>query len=267
MAQGTLEHIAQSGQFRIGYRTDARPLSFEEAGNATGYAVDICRRVALGVKEHLKLAEMTVTYVPVTLDNRFDAVADGDIDIECADTTITMQRQERVDFSMMTFVTGGTVLSMAKSRIGEMRELARKRVAAVRGTSTADGLQAYLSKNRIDAKITLVADEDAGVALLRSGGVDAFASDQILLLGDVLKALEKDKNVDFAFADELFSFEPYGLMVRRNDADFRLVVNRVIAQMFRAGEQTKLYQTWVGSVGVRPSSLLLSMFQLQSLSE
>ena len=267
LAQGTLERISQRGEFRIGYRTDARPLSFEQGGQAAGYSVDICRRIAVGVREHLKLRDMKVTFVPVTINNRFDAVANGDVDIECGVTTITLARQERVDFTLMTFVTGGTILSLAKNRIAAMSDLAGKRVAVIRGTTTATALEAYLKEKLIDARVVVVDNSDAGMSQMQRGDVDAFASDQVVLLGDAMRALDRDQNVSFSFGDELFSFEPYAMMVRRNDADFRLVVNRAIAQLFRTGEHAQLFQTWIGSSGIKPAPLLLAMYQVQTLTE
>lgn len=266
-AQGTLERIKKSGEFRIGYRTDARPLSFEQNGQAAGYSVDICKRVASAVRDHLKLADMKVTYVPVTSDNRFDAVAKGDIDIECGSTTINLSRQEKVDFTMMTFVTGGTVLSLSKSPIGPLDGLAGKRVAVVRGTTTESALNAFLKSKLIDARVVQVADRDTGMAQLQKGEVDGFASDQIVLMGQAMDALDRNKGVSFSFADELFSYEPYAFMVKRNDADFRLVVNRAIAQLFRNGQHAQLFQQWVGTAGVKPSPMLLAMYQVQTLSE
>jgi ABC-type amino acid transport substrate-binding protein len=267
MAQGTLDRIADRGELRIGFRTDARPLSFLEDGAAAGYSVDICRIVAAGVRDHLKLPGMKVTFVPVSGEDRFDAVVKGDIDIECGATTITMQRQERVDFTLMTFVTGGTILSRAENRVGTMAELAGKRVAVMRGTSTASGLEAYLKENAIDARVVLVDDREAGMNRLRRGDVDALAGDQIVLLGDALEALERDDSASFSFSDELFSYEPYAFMVPRNDADFRLVVNRALAKMFRDGQQARIYQNWVGNNGVKPSPMLVAMFLVQGLSE
>jgi glutamate/aspartate transport system substrate-binding protein len=266
LAQGTLERVAQRNELRIGYRTDARPLSFEENGSASGYSVDICRHVAVGVREHLKLDDMKVTFVPVTTDSRFDAL-DGDIDIECGATTITLTRQETVDFSLMTFVTGGTILSTAENRVGTMADLDGKRVAVARGTSTADALRAFLNENAIDARVVLVDDRETGMERLRRGDVDALAGDQIVLLGDAVAALERDDDASFSFSDELFSYEPYAFMVRRNDADFRLVVNRAIAKLFRDGDQAQIYQTWVGSSGVKPSTMLVAMYLIQGVSE
>jgi glutamate/aspartate transport system substrate-binding protein len=267
MAQGTLDRIRERGELRIGYRTDARPLSFDDNGKPAGYSVDLCRRIAAGVGEQLSLPAMKATYVPVTVDNRFDALVKGDIDIECGATTVTLKRQERVDFTLMTFVTGGTFLSKADSRIGSAADLAGKRVAVPRGTSTATALQAYLKENSIDARIVTVDDRDAGMSRLQRGDVDALAGDQIVLLGNALEALEANKNANFSFADALFSYEPYAFMVRRNDADFRLVVNRELAEIFRNGDQAQIYQNWVGSNGVKASPMLIAMYLVQGLSE
>ena len=267
VAQGTLERIADTGEFRIGYRTDARPLSFEENGEAAGYSVDFCRRIAAAVREHLGLSNMQVTYVPVANEDRIDAVVNGDIDIECGATTVTLGRQELVDFTLMTFVTGGTILSMAGNRVSSVADLSGRSVAVIEGTTSAAALRAHLSENLIDAEVVVVANRGEGIAQLRDGVVDGFASDQIVLLGEAMAAVERDPNISYSFADDLYSFEPYALMVRRNDADFRLVANRAIAQLFRVGQHAQLYQRWVGSVGITPSEMLLAMYQVQTLPE
>ena len=267
LAQGTLERIADRGEFRIGYRTDARPLSFEENGEAAGYSVDFCRRIATAVRNHLGLSDMRVTFVALTTDNRIDAVVDGDVDIECGATTVTLGRQERVDFTLMTFVTGGTVLSMATNRVGALTDLSGRRVAVIENTTSAAALQAHLSDNLIDAEVVLVADREEGMTQLEDGDVDGFASDQIVLLGEAMEAVARGSNLSYSFADELFSFEPYAMMVQRNDADFRLVANRAIAQLYRGGQHAQLYQQWIGSAGIEPSGMLVGMYQIQSLSE
>lgn len=266
-AQGTLERIADRNEFRIGYLPDSRPLSFEDDGRAAGYSVDICRRIAVAVREHLRLRDMRITYVPITLASRFRAITNGDIDIECGSSTITLDRQEQVDFTLMTFVTGGSLLSRADARVSSMRDLEGKRVAVISDTTTEEAIEAYLAEKLIDARIVGVEDSEEGMAQLLDGRVAAYASDQIVLLGDALHAMEANPDLSFSFADELFSYEPYGLMVRRNDADFRLVANRAIAQLFRSGEYAVLYENWIGSNGIAPPSLLVAMYQLNALTE
>jgi ABC-type amino acid transport substrate-binding protein len=156
---------------------------------------------------------------------------------------------------------------MAADRVANLEDLAGKRVAVVRGTSTADALDAALKEKLIDARVVTVADRNDGMSRLRSGDVAAFASDQIVLIGVALEAIDARETVNFSFADEFFSYEPYAFMVRRNDAEFRLVVNRAIAQMFRSGQFAQVYQTWIGNAGVQPSPMLIAMYQMQSLAE
>ncbi len=267
MAQGTLERIADRGEFRIGYRTDARPLSYQENGEAVGYSVDFCRRIAAAVRDHLELGDMRVTYVPVTAQDRIDAVVNGDIDIECGSTTVTLGRQEQVDFTLMTFVTGGTILARSASRVANLEDLSGRRVAVIEGTTSAVALEANLTESLIDAEVVLVVDRNEGMALLENGDVDGFASDQIMLMGAAREARERNPDLSFSFSGELFSFEPYAFMVRRDDADFRLVANRALAQLFRGGQYAQLYQRWVGSEGIQPSPLLVAMYQVQTLAE
>jgi ABC-type amino acid transport substrate-binding protein len=267
MAQGSLERIAERGEFRIGYRTDARPLSYEEGGRPAGYSVDMCRIIAAAVRDHLGLSEMRVSYVPITLENRFDAIVDGTIDIECGSTTITLGRMEQVDFTLMTYVTGGSLISMAENPVETTAELSRKRVAVIRGTSTDAGLRQYLSENDIDAEVVSVANSDDGMSRLIDGSVDAYASDQIVLVGDALNRMDDDDSLDFYFSPGLFSYEPYAFMIRRNDAEFRLVANRAIARIFRSGEYAQLYETWIGGYGIEAPPLLIAVYQVQSLRE
>ena len=113
----------------------------------------------------------------------------------------------------------------------------------------------------------MVADREEGMTQLEDGDVDGFPSDQIVLLGEAMEAVASGSNLSYSFADELFSFEPYAMMVQRNDADFRLVANRAIAQLYRGGQHAQLYQKWIGSAGIEPSGMLVGMYQIQSLSE
>lgn len=180
---------------------------------------------------------------------------------------MTLDRWEQVDFTLVTFVTGGSLLTMADDPVAGTEALAGKRVAIIGATSTESGLTSYLEENRINARVVRVSSSEEGMSELVDGSVDAFAPDQIVLVGDALNAMEADDDLDFFFSPQLLSYEPYALMVRRNDADFRLVANRAIAQIFRSGEFGELYETWIGSFRIDPSPLLLAMYQGQALSE
>ena len=151
-ADGTLDKIAKSGEFVIGYRTDASPLSYENAeGEPSGYSVDLCRRIAAAVKAHLGQDGIETKFVPIKSGERMSAVESGKIDIECGSTTVTMERQKQVDFTLATFVTGGIILSLSENGIRSMSDLAGKKVGVVDGTTTVGQLRAYFTDNLIDA--------------------------------------------------------------------------------------------------------------------
>ncbi len=263
--EGTLEKISRTGEFLIGYRTDASPLSYENAeGQPSGYSVDLCRRIAAGVKAHLGKGKIETKFVRVTSDERISAIVSGKIDIECGSTTITLSRQEQVDFTLSTFVTGGSVLSLAKNGIHDMSDLAGKKVGVVKGTTTVEQLRNHLQQNLIDAEVVIVRDRKDGMKQLDRGDIEAFASDQIVLIGQVVEALNPKQ---YSLVNETFSYEPYGLVVRRNDADFRLVANRAIAQLYRSGQHIGIFQKWIGRFGIRPPPILVTMYQLNAIPE
>ena len=264
-AEGTLEKISRTGEFVIGYRTDSLPLSFRDGrGQPAGYSVDLCQRIGRGVQRHFTDENIKVKFVPVTSDNRISAVADGTVDIECGSTTITLSRQEHVDFSIPTFLTGGSLASLRESGIQTVADLAGKRVGVARGTTTEGQLQAFLADNNIDAEIVVVGDRTEGWARLSQGNIDAMASDQIVLIGLIMSSPDPTK---FWLDSEIFSYEPYGFVVRRDDADFRLVVNRAIAEVYRSGEHADIYYEWIGKAGIEVPPSLAMMFQLGALPE
>lgn len=262
---GTLEDVRKSGVFRIGYRDNTPPFSFvDEAGNASGYSVELCRRIAAAVKESLGLKKLETQFVPVDMESRFKAVAGGKVDIYCASTTITLSRLETVDFTLMTFMTGGGVISLAQTGIRAISDLDGRSVAVIKETTTETGLAKYLEATLIDASVKPVDSIDIAMEMLDKGEVDAVADDQIVLIG---QAVESGRPASYAIAEDLYSFEPYGLVVRRNDADFRLVANRALAKLYRTGQYTQLFDKWFGRAGVRPSPILGAMFQIQALPE
>ena len=263
-AEGTLEKIARTGEFVIGYRTDSIPLSFERQGQAAGYAVDLCRRIASGVQEHLGDEDIAIKFVPVSSDDRISAVVDGRIDIECGSTTITLSRQEQVDFSLPTFVTGASVMSLATSGMKNMADLAGKKIGVAKDTTTVEQLRGYLAENEIDAEIVIVGDRTEGLARLNQNNIDALASDQIVLIGLIMSTPDPQR---YTLDSEIISYEPYGFVLRRNDADFRLVVNRVLAEIYRSGEHADMFYTWIGRTGVSVPPTLAAMYQLSAIPE
>jgi ABC-type amino acid transport substrate-binding protein len=264
-SEATLDKIVRTGEFVIGYRADSSPLSYENAdGEPSGYSVDLCRRVAASIKSLFPDTDIETKYVRVSSDERLSAVVDGTIDIECGSTTITLSRQEQVDFSLPTFVTGGSILSLSESGIQDVSDLSGKIVGIPKGTTTVQQLQSHLDEKLIDAEIVLVDDRSVGMNLLNGGDIDALASDQIVLIGQVIEARNPAR---YAIISEIYSYEPYGFAIRRNDADFRLAVNRAIAQIYRNGEHAEIFYKWIGRIGISVPPILAAMYQLSAIPE
>ncbi len=262
---GTLEQIEQSGKVRIGFRESQPPMSFiDKDGRPAGYSIDLCVRIVNEVKNRLGRDDIAIEYVPVSATNRFEALAENRIDILCGATTKTISRGELVDFTQLTFVTGASLLSLKDNGVGGISALQGKKVAVSTGTTTLDALRAKLKESVSDAKVVPVDSAAAGLQALLKGEVDAFSADQVVLIGLVLTHQGDEK---FAIATDIFSFEPFALAVRRNDSDFRLLADSVLAQLNRSGQITPIYSRWFGRFTKKVPPLLEAMYVLNSTPE
>jgi len=261
---GTLKKIKTSGTLTIGYRESSPPFSFMGPDKRpVGYSIDLCMHVAGVIQKQLGLANLKLGWVPVTAANRIDMVAQGKVDIECGTTTASLSRQERVDFSLMTFVDGGGLLTTPAANLRGPADLAGKRIAVIPGTTTEKSLAEYLKTEFVTVQTVRVKDHAEGFAALEGGLADAFASDRGVLIG--LAVTSKDPK-RFLLPDLVFSYEPYALMLRRNDAAFRLAVNRALAGLYRSGSIAPIYERWLGTFG-KPSQPLQAMYLLNGLPE
>ena len=261
---GTLKKIQDSGTFTIGYRENALPFAFNGSdGKPNGYSVDLCKEVAVAIQQDLKLQNLNIQWVPVTPEGRVDAVANGTVDIECGTTTASLTRQEKVDFTLMTFVDGATLLTVEGAGVRAIADLAGKRIGVVSGTTTERALGDFLRQTSIAATVVPMKDHDEGLAALQTSKVEAYASDRTILMGLVLQARGTAR---YALVSEDLSYEPYAFMVRRDDSAFRLVVNRALARIYRSGAIGALYAKWFGPLG-KPTPALVLMYALQGLPE
>ena len=261
---GTLKKIKGSGTFTIGYRESSPPFSFVGPDKRpAGYSIDLCMHVASAVQKRLGMADLKLNWVPVTPESRMQAVAQGTVDIECGSTTVNLSRQEQVDFSLMTFIDGGTLLTLASSNIRGHGDLAGKKIAVAPGTTTEKSLLEFLKTEFVTAQIVPVKDHAEGMAALQGGRADAYASDRTILIGLALTSGDPKR---FTIGTSAFSYEPYALMVRRNDAAFRLTVNRALAELYRTGKIVPLFERWFGAFGA-PSAALQAMYKLNGLPE
>jgi ABC-type amino acid transport substrate-binding protein len=260
---GVLKKIKAAKTITLGYSEAAVPFSFVSNDNRPqGYSVDLCQRIAEGIQQQLGLDKLNVKWVKVDVNTRIPYVIQGKVDIECGTTTHTLSRQEKVDFSSMIFVDGGSTISKARSKIATLKDLEGKKVSVIPGTTTEKVLQAALDQAQIKAEIIPVRTHADGYAALREDRIDAYASDRIILIGLALNAIDAPS---YRLSDEMFSYEPYALMMRR-DADFRLAVNRELARLYGSGDVMNLHARWYGPLG-EPSTLLKAMYFLNALPE
>jgi glutamate/aspartate transport system substrate-binding protein len=263
-ASPVLDRIKETRAITLAYREAAAPFSYKDReGRVRGYSVEICQRVATAIQKQLGLPELRVDWVPVEAGNRIDIVASGKADAVCGTTTVTLSRMETVDFSLPIFVDGGSVLVRTKSRLYRLADLKGRRIAVIAGTTTEQALTRALKD--IGASVALIPVNDAasGMAALVQGKVDGYAGDRVVLAA--LKQQSASANqLEFIAGD--FSYEPYAIVLPRNDPDFRLAVNRALAGLYRTGDIDPIFQRWLGALG-KPGPLLHAMFYLNTLPE
>ena len=263
----TLERIKETGEIRIGFVPDAPPLSFQdEDDKVIGYSIDLCRRIASAARDEVGIEQIRITFVPLpTMEERIRAIEDGDIDIECGATTVTLTRRERVDFTLMTFITGSAVLSRRSQPIDTVDDLEGAEVAVLGGTTTEDVMRRVIDINEFDIDLRLIDSHDEGMELLNAGRVDGYASDRAMLIGQVFR--NADAENQYAMTRAALSFEPYAFMVPKGDSDFRLVADKALAAQFRGAGIRRLYQTWFGRYGEPLSPIVQAMYEFQAVGE
>jgi glutamate/aspartate transport system substrate-binding protein len=260
-AGGTLDRIKATKTINLGYRDSSVPFSFVGADQKpNGYSVDLCNRVADDLKRDLQMPDLAVKWIMVTVENRVASVQNGTIDLECGSTTNTLSRQAQADFSLTTFVTGASLLTLKETVTASLSGL---RIAVIPGTTTERALKDVLDKSSMSVQLVPVKDHSDGRTALESKTADAYASDREILIGLALTATNP---ASFALFDRYFSYEPYALMLRRGDPDFRIAVNRSLARLYRSGDILVIYRRWLGALG-SPNALELATWAIEGLPE
>ena len=261
---GTLQQIKKSGQIRIGYRVSEPPMSFlDKDGNPTGYSIDICKGIVTEVENKIG-TDVKVEYVPVTADGRFKALGDNKIDILCGSTTKTLSRSELVDFTQLTFVTGASLMTLKDNKALDSAGFDGTTIGVVKATTTAVALKKLIRETSTDAEVVLFNSAKESIDALRKKKIDAFSSDQVVLIG---LALKEHDPMNFVIKSDVFSFEPFALAVRRNDADFRLVADRVISELYRSRKILEIYDKWIGKFTRKRLPIFDAMIKLNATPE
>jgi len=261
---GRLKKIAETKTIAIGVRGDAMPFSFMMGSSPPdGFSVDLCKRVAQSIARQLKIENLKVEWVLVTVQSRFDVVAKGNADMECGASTITLSRMRQVDFSSVTFVESTGVMVKTTSGVRALADLSGGRIAVIKGTTNERAVVAQLKRRQVNATVVPFGSGEEAMAALEAERVAAFASDRLLLVGSAARA--KDPRA-LTLLPEQLSIEPYGIVLPRGDASLRLAVNAALAQVYGSGEIDEIFKRWFGQFGPAPA-ILEAAYLLGTLPE
>lgn len=251
----TLERIKENNQINIGFRADAAPLSFAQSdGQPAGYTPLICVGVAQAISKSLDLPDLNISFQAVDTKNRFEKVARGEIDLLCGAASITLERRKLVDFSVPVFVDGTAVL-LPKGAVLDLAALTGKNVGVRSNTTTEKTLAASLTQIGVDAKTISFANHNAGVAAVANGEIDAYFADQSILMH---KYFSENLGNTLQFPEQLLTLEKQGLALARGDADFRLMVDAALSEMFANGAMEKIFGE--AFPGVQPGQAVQAMW-------
>ena len=260
---GTLDRIAQEKSIRIAYREDAPPFSYKDKiGEPTGFMVDLCRAVAKKLAEQPNLSSLNVVYVPVTAQDRFEAITQQKADLRCEPTSVTLSRREQVDFSIPTFLDGAGLMVRADGP-KNLRALAGQKVGVLASTTTEEALRNTLKEAGINADITAAKTHGEGLAMLDEGKISAYFGDRSILLFLIKDSKAPEK---LRLADDYLSVEPYALALPRGDSDFRLAVDRALSHIYRSGEIASIFQRTFGGKA-EPSQILRTLYVISGLPD
>ena len=239
---GTLAKVKASGAITVGYRESSFGFSYLDASlKPVGYSIDICMRIVDAIKTELRMPSLEVRYQAVTSANRIPLVANGTVDIECGSTTNLVERQKQVAFSPDIFRYNVRMLVKADSGIKDIADLQGKTVVTTTGTTSFRLLREADKGKNLEVTNVAAKDHTESFLLVENGRAQAFVLDDILLAGQLANARSPK---DFRITGESLRTENQSLMLRKDDPEFKALVDRVVGGMMKSGEMEKLYNRW-----------------------
>ena len=268
---GTLKKIKETGTVTIGFRDASVPFSYlNSARRPIGYSIDLCLAIVEDVKGALGNDNLVVKYFPVNPQTRIPLVADGTVDLECGQTTKNAERQKSVAFSPIIFVSGTKLMVKRTSKFRSYRDLRNRTVAVTEGTTNESALNSLNGKQGLGMTILLVRENDQAFQAVEAGNADAWAGDDAVLYA---AAAEAKNPRDFAVLDEYLSYDPYGIMYRKNDLQFDALVKRSFERLAEERELARIYEQWFirklpsgKALGIAMSPQLVSIFEAMGQS-
>ena len=240
---GTLQKIKDSGTIVVGYRDSSIPFSYiaDDPNQPMGYAHDLEMKVVDAVKEKLNMPDLKVRYNLITSQTRIPLVQNGTVDFECGSTTNNEERQKQVAFSNGFFEIGTRLLTKTNSGIKDFADLKGKTLVTTAGTTSERFIRQYNDEKKLGANIISAKDHGEAFLMLESGRAEAFMMDDVLLAGEKAKAKNPD---EWVIVGTPQSFEIYGCMMRKDDPEFKAVVDEALANVYKSGEINSIYDKW-----------------------
>lgn len=244
-AQETLKKAKDTGSFTIGYRESSIPFSYlDDQQRPIGYAMDLCMKVFEAVKAELKMPGLKLNLQSVTSSNRIPLLQNGTIDLECGSTTNSLDRQKQVAFGPTYFVINVTAAVKKSSGIKSLADLAGKTISTTSGATAVPLLRQYEKTKNADIREIYGKDHAESFLLLAQDRVSAFVMDDILLAGQIANSSDPGA---YVILPESLRTEPYSMMLRKDDPQFKALVDRTIDGVMTSGEIHKLYAKWFTS--------------------
>jgi glutamate/aspartate transport system substrate-binding protein len=262
---GTLKKVRDTKTFTIGHREASFPFAFyDDQKKPTGFAVELCTRIAEAVKQELNMPDIAIKYLPINAQTRIPLLTNGTIDIECGSTTNNLARQQQVDFTYSFYVTGGRLLASKASKIKEVEDLNGKVAGVAPGTSNERTIKALIDQLKLNVRLVNVRDHAEGMLALETGRIDVYVHDEVGQYALLAKSTQRDR---FEVVGRLLSFDPYGLMIRRDDSAFKLVANRTLAIIYRTGEVYPMFKKYFDPFGIPMTPAVDWTFKLNSMPD
>jgi glutamate/aspartate transport system substrate-binding protein len=261
---GTLKKIKDTGTITVGHRESSIPFSYlDDKQKPIGYAMELCMRIVDSVKTELKMPNLKVNLQPVTSSNRIPLLQNGTIDLECGSTTNSVTRQQQVAFGPTYFVINVTAAVKKTSNINTLGDLAGKTVSTTSGTTAVPLLKTYEKTKNAEVKEIYGKDHAEAFLLMADDRVAAFVMDDILLAGQIANAKNPS---DFKIIQETLRQEPYSMMLRKDDPQFKALVDKTVGGIMKSGEIEKIYAKWFTSP-IPPKNINLNFPMTPPLKE
>jgi len=242
---GTLKKVKESGSISLGVRESSIPFNYQDDKQKyLGYSLDFCLKIVDLVRKELSLADLKVNLTPTTTATRIPLLANGTTDLQCDGASITVERQKQVAFSPTYFITGNRLLAKKASSINKLDDMKGKPIVSMSGTTNIKQITELNAERKLGMNVQSVTEYGEALLMVETGRAVAFAQDDIHLAA----LIANSKNpADYAISKEALSFDPYGMMFRRNDPEFKRVVDKAITDVFKSGEIDKIYAKWFQS--------------------